>query len=636
MSVVENIVSNIASSLGQSASGHVDASASVSASNADSGFKALLAIGSDDTAPVEDRDGQRGASSNKGDRQRDKNRHDDTPAAVVAGVPSPVIDQPKAPRAKEAVGSSESKPASYNGDENNAASAKASGDASRPATAKAKTNEGVKADKASTGAKDSVTSSADQAQASELLAEDDIRSALSDRFGNIGDILESLIQLLSGGAVVSAASDASITQVIADELGLVQGVDGISAKDGSVLATSGDVDALKQIALLKDIVSIVRQLQQELLSAAADGKEGVVMAQQTSITVTQVQTSYTQVHMPADMGALVDTLSNQLAQLFPALPDDGMQESRLGAGIDVQRMAWIKMELKQSVSSVKVQLEQLSGANENAYADALSRFQSLLNKGDADNTQGDALLKQMLAMMAKATSPSVKEDATPLVQAATGAAMQAGDKPHISNNTLLAGVAPIIIDANSNGNMSGNQQQGGGQQNAPTIPGMPATTAGQISASSAGDSAFARALSLTGQNPIPAQISLHVKTAVADGSSKITIQLDPEDLGKLDIRLHVKADGKTGIVITADNGNTLNLLQRDAHNLLRALHDAGLQADSGSLSFNLRGDQQGQQGNSHMAGNYQKAQPDEDEDALILAVSRQYTVNLNDGLDITI
>src|SRR5690606_372720 len=141
---------------------------------------------------------------------------------------------------------------------------------------------------------------------------------------------------------------------------------------------------------------------------------------------------------------------------------------------------------------------------------------------------------------------------------------------------------------------------------------------------------------LTGQKPIPEQISLQVKTAVADGSSKITIQLDPKDLGKLDIKLHVTADGKTGVVITADNGNTLNLLQRDAQNLLRALHDAGLQADGGSLSFNLRGDQQGQQGNSHMAGNYQKAQPDEDEDALILAVSRQYTVNLNDGLDITI
>jgi len=137
---------------------------------------------------------------------------------------------------------------------------------------------------------------------------------------------------------------------------------------------------------------------------------------------------------------------------------------------------------------------------------------------------------------------------------------------------------------------------------------------------------------------VPEQVAFHIKTAANDGSSKITIQLDPEDLGKVDIKLSVKADGKTGIVITADNSNTLNLLQRDSQNLLRALSDAGLQADSGSLSFNLRGDQQqgGQQGNSQMAGNYQKAQPDEDDDVMIQAVSRQYVLNLNDGLDITI
>ena len=34
----------------------------------------------------------------------------------------------------------------------------------------------------------------------------------------------------------------------------------------------------------------------------------------------------------------------------------------------------------------------------------------------------------------------------------------------------------------------------------------------------------------------------------------------------------------------------MDLLQRDARDLERALQDAGLRADSGSLSFNLRGD----------------------------------------------
>jgi hypothetical protein len=38
----------------------------------------------------------------------------------------------------------------------------------------------------------------------------------------------------------------------------------------------------------------------------------------------------------------------------------------------------------------------------------------------------------------------------------------------------------------------------------------------------------------------------------------------------------------------------MELLQRDARDLERALQDAGLRADSGSLSFNLRG--QGREG----------------------------------------
>ena len=48
-------------------------------------------------------------------------------------------------------------------------------------------------------------------------------------------------------------------------------------------------------------------------------------------------------------------------------------------------------------------------------------------------------------------------------------------------------------------------------------------------------------------------------------------------------------DGRVIAVVTADNKDTLDLLQRDARELERALQNAGLQTDSGSLSFNLRG-----------------------------------------------
>lgn len=88
------------------------------------------------------------------------------------------------------------------------------------------------------------------------------------------------------------------------------------------------------------------------------------------------------------------------------------------------------------------------------------------------------------------------------------------------------------------------------------------------------------------------QVSVHVTKAVNDGIDKITIQLKPEHLGRIEVAMEVTGDGRLNAVITADNKETLQLLQRDARDLARALQDAGLQANAGNLSFNLR-EQQG-------------------------------------------
>lgn len=148
---------------------------------------------------------------------------------------------------------------------------------------------------------------------------------------------------------------------------------------------------------------------------------------------------------------------------------------------------------------------------------------------------------------------------------------------------------------------------------------------------------FARLLGQTAKAPVAEQVVFHIKTALADGSSRIRIQLEPADLGKLDIRLHVGADGKTGVNITIDNKSTLEMLQRDTQGLQRALADAGLTTDSGNLNFNLRGDQrQAQDQASQAAQSYQSALPEGEEEALPVATSRSYVINLTEGLDITI
>lgn len=147
---------------------------------------------------------------------------------------------------------------------------------------------------------------------------------------------------------------------------------------------------------------------------------------------------------------------------------------------------------------------------------------------------------------------------------------------------------------------------------------------------------FARALSHASRpQPVAEQVVFHIKTALADGSSRIRIQLEPAELGKLDIKMHVDAAGKTGVTITADNRNTLDLLQRDARGLERALADAGLTADSGNLSFNLKGGERQAQDSAQASGLYQKTMP-ESEAPADNVLTRSYVVNLAEGLDIRI
>ncbi len=107
---------------------------------------------------------------------------------------------------------------------------------------------------------------------------------------------------------------------------------------------------------------------------------------------------------------------------------------------------------------------------------------------------------------------------------------------------------------------------------------------------------------------------------------------NPPISGKLDIKLDVGADGKTGITITADNKGTLDLLQRDAQGLTKALNDLGLNADSGNLNFSLNhGQQDNGQPATQAALTYQSAQPEDDTDTTVNAITRSYVVQSGAG-----
>ncbi|MHA1597317.1 MAG: flagellar hook-length control protein FliK [Alphaproteobacteria bacterium] len=141
--------------------------------------------------------------------------------------------------------------------------------------------------------------------------------------------------------------------------------------------------------------------------------------------------------------------------------------------------------------------------------------------------------------------------------------------------------------------------QTGGLQNAAAGGETPATiaanntqTAQQSQQSASAKAATAPRFSLPGQ-AVTDQVTVQITKAVNAGADKISIQLRPADLGRVDIKMEVGADGRVLAVVTADNKATLDLLKQDSKGLEQALQDAGLQTDSDSLSFQMR-EQQGE------------------------------------------
>ena len=102
------------------------------------------------------------------------------------------------------------------------------------------------------------------------------------------------------------------------------------------------------------------------------------------------------------------------------------------------------------------------------------------------------------------------------------------------------------------------------------------------------------------KQPVPAkeimdQINVQISKAAKEGLDKITVQMRPEALGRVEVQLKLGADGQLSALIVADKAETLEALKRDASQLEKSLADAGFKTDQGSLQFSLRGEQQGNQ-----------------------------------------
>lgn len=192
------------------------------------------------------------------------------------------------------------------------------------------------------------------------------------------------------------------------------------------------------------------------------------------------------------------------------------------------------------------------------------------NSSDATNADGAAGAAQ--ADGAQVGQAPTQLSAAALVdqQAAASAASPLGSAGTKTRDDPVAGVVSTTTDA----------MPPGLQQHVPAAaPAAPSTPAAEASANLAAS-----------LHPATEQLAANLQRAAKDGSNQISFELTPPSLGKIEVRLDFGHDGRLSAVISADRADTLNMLSGDSKTLTQSLRDAGVQVDSGSLSFNLRGD----------------------------------------------
>ncbi len=426
-----------------------------------------------------------------------------------------------------------------------------------------------------------------------------LQDALKQEIRRLADILHSVMQMLAAfqqaGAVVilqttTVVQTTSITAVAFSSSSLTA-LQAVNAGDAPIAA-----DPLSQVTVPE---GLVKRLQALLAALRSQGETG---------------------QLTPETEAQFATLEENVSSLLSFLKAATGGKPGAGASLTVTQADVLETRLADQVDVIKTLLPKFKARE----------FAAPVQSNDTTLT---ASVKPVVTMPDTGTVILPPQGA-PVVQADTAVAA-----PNVTQTNTQIAAAAVQTAGTGNGADSGANDKPGdqpSQQQPQAIAGLRAASTANA-ASEVGSSTFARVLQRTASTPVAEQVVFHVKTAVSTGNSKISIQLDPESLGKLEIKLDVDASGKTTAVVTADNKQTLDMLQRDARGLERALADAGLKTDAGSLSFNLRGGQQEQNPQNAYAtqNSYQKIGP-EDELPPEAVLSRSYAVELADGLDIRI
>ncbi|MCA1454697.1 flagellar hook-length control protein FliK [Bradyrhizobium sp. BRP22] len=129
----------------------------------------------------------------------------------------------------------------------------------------------------------------------------------------------------------------------------------------------------------------------------------------------------------------------------------------------------------------------------------------------------------------------------------------------------------------------------------------------------------------TQSNAVPVSgLAMEIAATAKSGKSRFEIRLDPPELGRIDVRIHVDNNGQVTSHLTVERPETLQMLRQDANQLQRALDNAGLSTGNGGLQFSLRDQSSGQNGGNQSNPNAHRLIVSEEDSVPAPVVGRSY------------
>lgn len=88
------------------------------------------------------------------------------------------------------------------------------------------------------------------------------------------------------------------------------------------------------------------------------------------------------------------------------------------------------------------------------------------------------------------------------------------------------------------------------------------------------------------------QVPVQMPRQIVSGETHLKIQLHPEELGHVDIRVDIAKNGTAKIMMVAENAIVRDVLSQYRQDITQIFEQPGLSLDAGSLNFSMRQDQQ--------------------------------------------